>query len=201
MTTNPSDFQDDPLKEILEADTQAAPPPIKPKGNRTFLLLIVVLVILTALALIFLVGIAPRLVRQQQASQAEQAAIIYAANTATIAAATEQAYLANLALTPSATVQPSATLAPTSTPLLAQPSATATSEISLADQAHTQTLAAMQTQVSSNQTQVALTSSDSSLPATGGGSIIGPIIGLVSIVGVLITLIIVLRSLRSRINH
>lgn len=199
MNTNPSDFQqDDPLKEILEADNQSAPPPIKPKGNRTFLLLIVVLVVLTALALIFLVGIAPRLVRQQQASQAEQAAIIYAANTATVAAATDQALIANLALTPSATLKPSATIAPTSTPLLAQPSATATSEISLADQAHTQTLAAMQTQVAGNQTVVALTPT-SALPATGGGNI-SLVIGLVSTGGVLIALIILFRSLRGRMN-
>jgi LPXTG-motif cell wall-anchored protein len=191
---DPNELNQNPLGEILQEENPPELP--KPRSNRTFTLVIVVLIVLTLVALIFLIVIAPRMISQQRASQAEQAAQIYAANTATSVAATEQAYLAQLALTPSQTPQPSATFAPTGTPLLAQP--TATSLISAADQAITATLGAMLTQVAGTKT-AAVAPTSSALPSTGAGDFL-PIYILAGICVLLIASIFILRALRARMH-
>lgn len=197
MSMDPNIFDQNPLGEILQQEPPPEPP--KPRSSRTFTLVIVVLIVLTLVALVFLIVIAPRMISQQRLAQAEQAAQIYAANTATSVAATDQAYLAILALTPSQTPQPSPTFAPTGTPLLAQPSATATSLISQADQAITATLGAMLTQVAGTKT-AAVAPTSSALPSTGAGDLL-PVYILAGICVLLISIIFILRSLRAKMNQ
>lgn len=196
MSMEPNDFNQNPLGEILQEE----PPPQlpKPKGNRTFTMVIAALIVLTLVALVFLIVVAPRMVASNRAAQAEQAAMILAANTATSAYATDQALLAQLALTPSKTPQPTATFAPTGTPLLAQPSATITPLISGADQAVTQTLGAMLTQVSGTKT-AAVAPTSTALPSTGAGDFF-PIYLLAGISLLLIAAIFILRAVRSKMN-
>ncbi len=197
MSLNPSE---NPLAEILEEEMPPEKAP-RPRGNRSFLLVIVILIILTAAALVFLFVVAPGMVAQRQAADAEARAIRYAENTATVAAATQQAQAMLLALTPSITASPTRTVAssisPSNTPLFAQPSATATESLSTAQ---AQTLAAMQTEVAGTQTAVALATQTGELPATGGWSTLGLVLLLVGVAAVLIALIFILRSLRVRMK-
>jgi len=128
MSIDPNDMNVNPLGEILQEEPPPEEP--KPKPNRSFTLIIVILSILTLGALLFLLFVAPNMVKSNQVKAQETAAVIYAANTATSVIATTQAYEGMLQQTPSQTPQPSPTLAPTNTPLLAQPSASPTSLIS-----------------------------------------------------------------------
>ncbi len=187
-----------PLAEILEEEKPPAPPP-KPRPNRTFTLLIVVLILLMTAGLVFLFFVAPRLAPDPLSIE-QTRAMRYAENTATVAAATAQAEAMMQALTPSITVTPTRTIAPTNTPLLAQPSATATNYLSTEQ---VQTLAAMQTQVAGTQTAVAIATESGELPATGGMSQMGTIILVSSLAGVaalLIALIFILRAVRARMR-
>lgn len=198
MSMQPTDPNLNPLGEILQEEP-APQLPNKPKGNRTFTMVIAALIVLTLVALVFLVLVAPRMVAQQRAAQAEQAAMIYAANTATSVAATDQAYAAILALTPSATPQPTATIAPTGTPLLAQPATSPTPLLAGADMAITQTLGAMLTQVASTKTAVYAPTS-TALPSTGLFDHVASFWVLLAICVILIAAIIILRLIRTRLN-
>jgi hypothetical protein len=172
---------DNPLKEILEE--QPMPPPPVIKKRNPFRFAIIILVILIVLTLMVLVGLYTVNRGAQRAAYDKTAAFIYAANTATVQAATQQAYLYQLGLTPS----PTATRPPaTNTPVVALPSATPTSEVSAADLAKTATLAAMLTEVAKGPL-----ATPTALPKTGIGDMLGlPLLAVLAALCVIVIFIV-----------
>jgi len=185
-----NNYEEDPFdQESFQQDLE--PEPEKKPGNRTFL------TVLIALGLVFLVGLlgllllAPKYIANQRAAQMEQAALINAANTATVMAGfaqesqflTQQAQTA-IALTPTA--------APTNTPVVVIATHTpvvASTELSAQELA---TLAALKTQMAVQGTVVA---TPTELPDTGFADEFGlPLMGGLAVV--LIVVIIFSRKLR-----
>jgi cytoskeletal protein RodZ len=80
-------YNDDPFdQDAFQAEIPPELEPEKPRGNRTFLTVIIALGIVFLLALLGLLIFAPRLLSNQRAEQMEEAAQINAANTATAVA-------------------------------------------------------------------------------------------------------------------
>ena len=165
-----------------DTNFDAAPP--EESSNRTFLyaagilggIVLVSIACLAAYALIFLPG-----QRQQQ----QEAANVQATQNAQIAGA--------LTATFQAQIQPTATLPPTNTPVVAQPSATATQPSSTPDPS-TATVAAALTQAAQAQQTVVVTST--ALPGTGIADEYGAP-GLVVMTLALVAVIFLARRMRA----
>lgn len=117
-------YDEDPFnREDFQEDT--LPEPEKKPANRTFLLVIIILGVIFLLALLSLLVFAPKLIAKQRSAQIEQAALINAANTATMMAAIVQQDMVNTqqALTAIALMP---TDLPTNTATVAVPTKTAT---------------------------------------------------------------------------
>lgn len=183
-----------PLQEILDQQSSAPPPkPKKPATRNSFRTAIVILIILIGLAVVGLlyVGLSGR--QAQQASYNQTAAYIYAANTATVEAATQQANLEHMQQTQNALPTATSTPKPTNTPVIAQ--GTSTPLISVADLAHTATLAAMLTQVAKGGGLATPTA----LPKTGFVEDMGlPLLAMLTVL--CIVLILVVRRARKEMK-
>ncbi len=180
-----------PLQEILDQQSNAPLPPAKKPHNsfRGAIVVLVILIVLTLFALVYF-GLAGR--NTQQASYNATAAYIYAANTATVQAATLQANLEHMQQTQNALPTATNTPRPTSTPVIAQ--ATSTPLISIADLAHTATLSAMLTQVA----KTAL-ATPTALPKTGLAEDLGlPLLAMLTVLCII--LILVVRRARKEMN-
>jgi hypothetical protein len=136
-----------------ESNFDAAPP--EESGNRTFLIAAGILGGIVLLSIACLAGYALLILPNQRASQ-QEAANAQATQNAQIAVA--------LTATVQAQVQPTATLPPTNTPVVAQPSATATQPTFTPDPA-TATVAAALTQAA--QAQLTVVATSTALPGTG----------------------------------
>lgn len=119
--TNDGEF-DEFLGEEIDG---GEPQPPKKSGKGNFALVAGLIGGLMLIGLVVLVVLATVIVPQQNARRAEQAAQIYAANTATSIAATSAAATQFFLMTPSATPLPPATNTPTITAVVAMASATA----------------------------------------------------------------------------
>jgi LPXTG-motif cell wall-anchored protein len=186
-----SNFSDNnPLQEIL---SQEPPAPRKTKKTRNPFrgaIVILIILILGTLAVLIYFGLTFR--NAQQASYAQTAAYIYAANTATVQVATAQASQEHYQQTQNAFPTATATKKPTTTPMAAQ--GTSTPSISAADQAHTATLAAMLTQVA----KTAL-ATPTALPKTGLAEDLGlPLLAMLTVL--CIVLILVVRRARRELK-
>jgi LPXTG-motif cell wall-anchored protein len=180
-----------PLQEILDQQSTTPPPPAK-KPRNSFRAAIVILVILIGITLVALVYIGLSGRQAQQASYNQTAAYIYAANTATVQAATLQANLEHMQQTQNAIPTATSTPKPTNTPVIAQ--ATPTPLISIADLAHTATLSAMLTQVA----KTAL-ATPTALPKTGLAEDMGlPLLAMLTVL--CIVLILVVRRARKEMK-
>ena len=196
--TNPDDnlFDDD----LEEEGTYSTPGEPGGGGNRTFLVAAGILGAITLLVVI--VGVVLLFVlRRGGSSRLEEAAHINAMNTATSAAATEQAYAAALLLTPSATLPPTATLAPTLTPVVVEASVTPTPEQTIEGAgaelddptARTATVAALLTQAAGG--GALPTPTPTGLPQSGFADEVGlPL--MLGLSALFIVLIFVVRRLR-----
>ncbi len=185
-----NNYEEDPFdQESFQQDLE--PEPEKKPGNRTFLTVLIVLGLVFLVGLLGLLLLAPKYIANQRAAQMEQAALINAANTATVMAGfaqesqflTQQAQTA-IALTPTA--------APTNTPVVVIATHTpvvASTELSAQELA---TLAALKTQMAVQGTVVA---TPTELPDTGFADEFGlPLMGGLAVV--LIVVIIFSRKLR-----
>ncbi|HOW92618.1 MAG TPA: hypothetical protein PK883_09905 [Anaerolineaceae bacterium] len=185
-----NDYEEDPFdQESFQQDLE--PEPVKKPGNRTFLTVLIILGLVFLVGLLGLLLLAPKYIANQRAAQMEQAALINAANTATVMAGfaqesqflTQQAQTA-IALTPTA--------APTNTPVVVIATHTpvvASTELSAQELA---TLSALKTQMAVQGTVVA---TPTELPDTGFADEFGlPIMGGMAVV--LILVIIFSRKLR-----
>jgi len=149
----------------------------------------VILIGITLVALVY-IGLSGR--QTQLASYNQTAAYIYAANTATVQAATQQANLEHRAQTQNALPTPTKTPKPTNTPVIAQ--GTPTPLINLADLAHTATLSAMLTQVARGGL-----ATPTALPKTGFAEDMGlPLLAMLTVL--CIGLILVVRRARKEMN-
>jgi LPXTG-motif cell wall-anchored protein len=183
-----------PLQEILDQQSNTPPPPAK-KPRNSFRAAIVILVILIGITLVALVYIGLSGRQAQQASYNQTAAYIYAANTATVEAATLQANLEHMQQTQNALPTATATPKPTNTPVIAQ--GTSTPLISIADLAHTATLSAMLTQVAKGG-QGGL-GTPTALPKTGFVEDMGlPLLAMLTVL--CIVLILVVRRARKEMK-
>ncbi|HWQ45472.1 MAG TPA: hypothetical protein VN376_01325 [Longilinea sp.] len=202
--SNPDDSQfDDIFSEEEEISSEQQPR--KPAANRGFMTLVGIIggvMVLGVIALLYGIFF---IMPQNNAQQAQQAAVIYAANTATSMAATQQAATAFFLMTPSATIQPTATNTAVNTPVVA-PTATNTPEGGDAhgnvspEMAATQTLSAQLTAMAAGGGGGALTvtpyGTPGTMPATGFGDEFGfPV--LIGIGAILLVLIFVARRLRT----
>ncbi len=185
-----NDYEEDPFdQESFQQDLE--PEPVKKPGNRTFLTVLIILGLVFLVGLLGLLLLAPKYIANQRAAQMEQAALINAANTATVMAGfaqesqflTQQAQTA-IALTPTA--------APTNTPVVVIATHTpvvASTELSAQELA---TLSALKTQMGVQGTVVA---TPTELPDTGFADEFGlPLMGGLAVV--LIVVIIFSRKLR-----
>jgi len=151
--------------------------------------ILAILIGITLLALVY-IGLSGR--QAQQASYNQTAAYIYAANTATVEAATLQANLEHMQQTQNALPTATATPKPTNTPVIAQ--GTPTPLISIADLAHTATLSAMLTQVAKGGLATA-----TALPKTGFVEDMGlPLLAMLTVL--CIVLILVVRRARKEMK-
>ena len=183
--------ESNPLQEILDQQSNAPLPPAKKPRNafRGAIVILVMLIILTLAALVYF-GLLNR--NTQQASYNATAAYIYAANTATVSAATAQASQEHFQQTQNAIPTATNTPKPTGTPVIAQ--ATSTPLISVADLLHTATLSAMLTQVA----KTAL-ATPTALPKTGLAEDLGlPLLAMLTVL--CIVLILVVRRARKEMN-
>ena len=183
-TPNPDDSQ---FEDFIE---EPAP---KPSNNRNFYIAIGIIGFMTILMIVGLVFIATRVIPAQNAQRERQAAIIYAANTATSIAATQAEATQIFLRTPSITPTPTNPPLPTATPVLAQ--GTPTSEIlSAEDAAKTATIEAMLT--SAPTSGPATTGTPGNLPNTGFADDFGiPL--MVGLTVIFILIIFLSRKLRS----
>lgn len=180
-----------PLQEILDQQSNAPLPPVK-KPRNSFRAAIVILVILIGITLVALVYIGLSGRQAQQASYNQTAAFIYAANTATVEAATLQANLEHMQQTQNALPTATSTPKPTNTPVIAQ--GTSTPLISIADLGHTATLAAMLTQVAKG-----ALGTPTALPKTGFVEDMGlPLLAMLTVL--CIVLILVVRRARKEMK-
>lgn len=117
-----------PQFEDFEPQEESSPPSAPAGGpNRNFLIAIGVIGGIFLLALIGMAVYAATVLPQSNARRATEAAQVYIQNTVTASAATQKAVSLAQVLTPSSTPPATATLpAPTNTPVIAQPTATAT---------------------------------------------------------------------------
>ncbi len=180
-----------PLQEILDQQSNTPPPPArKPRNSfRAAIVILAILIGITLLALVY-IGLSGR--QAQQTSYNQTAAYIYAANTATVEAATLQANLEHMQQTQNALPTATATPKPTNTPVIAQ--GTPTPLISIADLAHTATLSAMLTQVAKGGLATA-----TALPKTGFVEDMGlPLLAMLTVL--CIVLILVVRRARKEMK-
>ena len=177
--------------EEFDYDEEEAPP--EESSNRTFMIAAGVLGGIVLLSIICLAGYALWILPQQQAAQDQQ-----------VNAATQNAQVLNAALTAtfvsfslSETPQASPTLEPTLTPVVAEPTETSTPEAGATDStddAATQTLVALNTQLAnSTQTVIATTTA---LPGTGFADEAG-LPGLLTMAITLVVVIFLTRRLRA----
>jgi competence protein ComGC len=179
-----------PLQEILDQQSPTPPPAKKPRNSfRGAIVVLIILIVITVVALIYIWQSG----RQgQQASYQSTAAYIYAANTATVQAATLQANLEHMQQTANAIPTATATKKPTSTPVVAL--GTPTPILSAADLAHTATLSAMLTQVAKGGL-----GTPTALPKTGLAEDLGlPLLTMLTVL--CIVLILVVRQARKEMN-
>ena len=179
-----------PLQEILAQQSPTPPRAKKPRNSfRSAIVILIILIVVTLAALVYF-GLPFR--NTQQASYDQTAVYIYAANTATVGAATVQASLEHYQQTQNALPTATATRKPTSTPVMAQ--GTPTPSISAADQAHTATLSAMLTQVAKT-----AFATPTALPKTGLAEDLGlPLLAMLTVL--CIVLILVVRRARKEMN-
>jgi len=126
-----TNFDDDQFEELPPEGTdggETPPEPPKPSGNKTFLVVVGLIVAVFVIALVGLVLLAPKILASQKSAYLQQAAEINAANTATSVYATQQAFAEALALTPTATLEPTLAPEPSATPVLAMPTEEPTAE-------------------------------------------------------------------------
>jgi LPXTG-motif cell wall-anchored protein len=185
-----SNYSDsNPLQEILSQQPPTPPPTKKPRNSFRSAIAILIILILGTLAVLIYFGLTFR--SAQQASYNQTAAYIYAANTATVQAATAQASLEHSQQTQNAQPTITITRKPTNTPIVIR---TATPSINSADQAHTATLSAMLTQVA----KTAL-ATPTALPKTGLAEDLGlPLLAMLTVL--CIVLILVVRRARKEMN-
>ncbi len=198
FTNDPNPFQDFGEEEFLPPEESIAPS--GGGGNRNFLIGIIIIAVVFVLAVGGLVAYVLLIQGPNRASQQATAAYIYAQNTQIVVEATNQAATAFALLTPSAT------LFMTSTPVLVQPTATATPEpttpaVSEEEAARTATVAAFLTQVASGGTgggEGTVTPTTTALPNTG----VMDEVGFPSLIGMALVLIaVIIFARRARLSR
>jgi hypothetical protein len=183
-TPNPDDSQ---FEDFIE---EPAP---KPSNNRNFYIAIGIIGFMTVVILVVLVIVATMVVPAQNAKRNAEAAHIYAANTATSIAATQQEATQQFLRTPSITPTPTNPPLPTATPVLAQGSPTSAT-LSAADAAQTATIEAMLTSAPTGGPTT--TGTPGNLPNTGFADDYGiPL--MVGLTIVFLVIILLSRKLRS----
>ncbi|HMD87713.1 MAG TPA: LPXTG cell wall anchor domain-containing protein [Anaerolineaceae bacterium] len=201
-----SDLDNNQQYQGFEEET----PPGGPSGsnNRTFLIAVGIIAGLFLLAVIGLVVYLLLFAGPQNTASKQQATLISAENIATSAAATKNAFAAQLALTPSDTWTPTATQPATSTPVIVQPTDTQTplptdtptpgAVIAQDLTARTQTVAALLTQAAGGGTVASATpgGTPTALPTTGFADEVG-LPGLIGLAVVLLAVIFLARRMRS----
>ena len=214
-----TNFDDDQFEEVPPEggaddlrDVESPEP--QPGGNKTFVIVVGVIVGLFVLALAGLVLIAPRILADQKSAYIQQAAEINAANTATSVFATQNALAEQLALTPTATLEPTMAPEPSATPVLAQPTEEPTKEpiepALGAEEAmqHTATVAALLTEMAGGTgggagtevptVAVTVIATATALPNTGLMDDLGQfgLAGTLGLAALLVVIIMVARRLR-----
>lgn len=210
-----TNFDDDQFEEVPPEggaddlrDVESPEP--QPGGNKTFVIVVGVIVGLFVLALAGLVLIAPRILADQKSAYIQQAAEINAANTATSVFATQNALAELLALTPTATLEPTMAPEPSATPVLAQPTEEPTEPALSAEESmqHTATVAALLTEMAGGTgggagtevptVAVTVIATATALPNTGLMDDLGQfgLAGTLGLAALLVAIIMVARRLR-----
>jgi len=199
-----TNLSDNDLFDDFEDETGAAgqeEPEKRPRKGK-FGLLVVILAVVFLLAVIAMAVIAAIYLPSRSATRQQQAAEINAANTATAQAATEVAFVQQLALTPSATPIPSNTPKPSPTAVVLQPSSTSVVAVTTGTAepegavakdllSRTQTVAALLTQAAQGYSSA----SGTALPATGFADEVG-LPGMIGLAAVLVVVILLVRHMR-----
>jgi LPXTG-motif cell wall-anchored protein len=191
-----NNFDDDQFNPDLgfggESEPEPSQPENQPSSGKNFLLAIGIIGVILILALVLLLLIAPNIIAQQRANNAEQVAQINAANTATAMAATANAQVVATTAAPIILAQGQAKtpviLVATSTPVVAG------AQLSANELA---TVQALQTQVAlggDGTTNPQATST--ALPKTGFADEYG-IPGVLGLAVILIAVIFLSRKLRT----
>jgi len=192
-----NNFDDDQFNPDLGFGGESTPEPPQPERNsssgKSFLLAIGIIGVILILALVLLLLIAPNIIAQQRANNAEQVAQINAANTATAMAATANAQTVVTTAAPIVVAQAAAKtpviLVATSTPVVAG------AQLSANELA---TVQALQTQVAQGGGDGTTTpvATSTALPKTGFADEYG-IPGTVGLAAILIAVIFLSRKLRT----
>jgi cytoskeletal protein RodZ len=190
-----NEFDEEQFEPEFGTGGEPTPEPEKKPSNRNFLLAIGILGVILILALVLLALVAPGILNQQRASQNEQAAQIYANNTATAMAATAIAMQGAATSTP----LPASELGPTKTPLVVMatstPAVASTSALSANEQA---TVQALQTEMAAQGGAAGLTqtAAATALPSSGFADEVG-LPGMIGLAAVLVAVIFLSRKLRT----
>jgi LPXTG-motif cell wall-anchored protein len=191
-----SEFNDNQFEEFEEEPQPTPPGRSRPGGNRNFILAIGILGAIALLTLIVLIVVGLVVLPARNQANLQKAALINAANTATVQAATQLALLYQIKL--SATMTASPTPVPSATPVVAiatateaPPTATLSGPVSAQDlSARTQTVAVLLTQAAGgNKTP---TATSTALPTTG----FADEVGLPALIGLAVLLVVVIFLVR-----
>ena len=194
-----NNFDDDQFNSEMDdfgVGGEPEPEPEKKPSSRNFLLAIGIIGVILILALVLLLLVAPNIIKQNQANQLQQDAAIYAANTATAAAATLMAQ----ASLPTATPKPTTVIVPTKTPVIVLQTSTPSTESQLSA-GELATVQALQTQMAASGGGSSTTpqATSTALPTSGFADEVG-LPGMIGLGAVLIAVIFLSRKLRTAIH-